>query len=121
MKIAVIGTHGIGKTTLVTNLYLYTLEHASNSRVICEVARECPLGINEHFTPESAVWIATEQVKRELDAKAKGADFILCDRSAVDPLVYAYTRFRPNLTPILNTLYQFAFSWLETYGDYSPS
>ena len=118
MKIAVVGTHGTGKTTLATKLYLHAVEHGYNTRLIHEVARDCPLGINEKFNLKSAAWIVSEHIKRELDAEAKGAKIIICDRSAIDPSMY--------LKPIVDNrvddsiamqLWVLGYRWLQTY-DY---
>jgi len=114
-KVAVIGAHGIGKTTLVTKYYLYSLDKGINSRVIREVARDCPLGINDKFTQESAIWIVSEQIKRELDAESKKIPLVICDRSSIDPIMYAYTKFGSLDTPILSSLLSLATSWLATY------
>lgn len=114
-KVAVIGAHGIGKTTLVTKYYLYSLDKGINSRVIREVARDCPLGINDKFNENSAVWIVSEQIKRELDAKSKNIPLVICDRSSIDPIMYAYTKFGNLDTPLLSSLLPLATSWLATY------
>lgn len=114
MKICVIGTHGIGKTTFLTNFYLFALHNGINTKVVREVARDCPLGINENFNPYSAAWILTEQINRELDAKAKNFPLVLCDRSAFDPMMYSIVKF--GLEEVgFKEMYNFAVRWMDTY------
>lgn len=115
MKIAVIGTHGIGKTTFITQLYTYCVQIGSNVRLIHEVARDCPLGINECFSQESATWIMTTQIARELEAKARGADVVLCDRSAIDPIMYLHAKFGHNHDDTSFCMSELAYAWLATY------
>lgn len=116
MKICVIGAHGIGKTTFLTDFYLFALHNGINTKVVREVARDCPLGINENFNPNSAVWIVTEQINRELDAVAKKFPLILCDRSSFDPMMYAIVKFGED-DPIFKDTYNFSIRWMDTYDS----
>jgi nicotinamide riboside kinase len=112
MKIAIIGTHGIGKSTLATKFVLYALNSAINVKLVREVARDCPLGINEKFNVDSATWIVCEQIKRELDATAKGYPLIICDRSSIDPIMYSRVKFYSDRLGALTSL---ASSWFLSY------
>jgi len=87
-KIAVVGAHGVGKTTLCKGLCLECERSGRTYVLIDEVARSCPLPIGPNQGIEATLWILTEQIKREAEATLKNPDFILCDRSAIDPLVY---------------------------------
>ena len=114
MKIAVIGTHSTGKTCLTSKMFAYASKNGINAHYIQEVARSCPLPINDGFTTEAATWIMSKQIALEIEARAKKPDFIICDRSCFDPIVYAikkfnYPRYRYSL------LYQYAQSVLKTY------
>lgn len=115
MKIAIIGTHGVGKTTLAGKFFLYALEKGRNAKLIHEVARDCPLGINENFCAASCTWILAEQIKREMEAHKKGANMIICDRSSIDPFMYLQDSFNDGRNSIIATLHAFALEWLKTY------
>lgn len=93
MRIAVIGTHSTGKTTLTSQMFAYASKNGLNAHYIHEVARSCPLPLNEGFTTEAATWIASKQMTLEIEARAKKYEFIICDRSIFDPVVYAINRF----------------------------
>lgn len=112
MKIAIIGTHGIGKSTLATKFSLYALNSSINFKLIREVARDCPLGINDKFTKKSAQWIVCEQIKRELDAEARGYKLTICDRSSIDPIMYARVKYPEYNSDVLSDM---AESWFLTY------
>ena len=88
MKIAVIGTHGVGKTTLVHMLATYAIRNAKKVSIIEEVVRDCPFPINDKSTIDWAYWLVTEQISRELSSEARKQDLIVCDRSAIDPVMY---------------------------------
>lgn len=88
MKIAIIGTHGIGKTTLSFSIAHHLKEKGINLKVIQEVARECPYPINEGMTKAAALWIFHEHSKKELDALVNHK-VIISDRSIIDSLIYA--------------------------------
>jgi thymidylate kinase len=113
MKIAIIGTHGVGKTTLAYQMVAEAKKRGKNACVIHEVARSCPFPLNDDFNVDGAHWIITSQINRELDAKAQKSDFIVCDRSAYDPICYLEAR---NFT-VQNCiqLEAFAYEWMKTY------
>lgn len=87
-KIAVIGTHGVGKTTLCTTMAEYAKGLGKSVECISEVARECPYPINDGMCYKAAEWITMTQVLRERAAERKSPDLIICDRSFFDPMVY---------------------------------
>lgn len=115
MKVAFIGTHGIGKTTLATRFHLYAIENNIPAKVISEVARDCPLGINDKFNISSAIWIVTEQINRELDSLTRPIHMTICDRSSIDPIMYLQAKLGSLEDSISKGLFGFAESWLETY------
>lgn len=88
MKIAIVGTHGTGKSTLSYLLASHYKKQGKNVKIIQEVARNCPFPINHGMTKEAALWIFYEHSKKELEAVEKH-EVVICDRSAYDSLVYA--------------------------------
>ncbi len=109
MKIAFIGTHGVGKTTLCFELAACLKRLDIGVDVVKEVARGCPLPINRETTDSAQAWILHTQVARELEL-TQAYEAIVCDRSVLDN--YAYMVFavgrRPELEPFLQ-------SWIATY------
>ena len=115
MKIAILGTHGVGKTTLATQLFTYCTRTGKNVRFIQEVVRDCPFGLHEKQSVETVSWIVSKQIGYELDAKARGADVIICDRSAMDPVMYLYAQVGVRVDEYAQNLSDLAHSWLNTY------
>ena len=109
MKIAFIGSHGVGKTTLCFDLAarLKRLDLAVD--LVKEVARECPLPINQDTTLEAQAWILHTQIAQEI-AVASRNQVVICDRSVLDN--YAYLTVRAGRKPEYDALVR---SWVETY------
>jgi len=68
LKIAFIGTHGVGKTTLCFDLAAHLKRLDFSVDLVKEVARECPLPINRDTTLEAQSWILHTQIAREIAA-----------------------------------------------------
>jgi len=115
VKIAILGTHGVGKTTLASQLFTYCVRNGKNARFIQEVVRDCPFGLHEKQSIDTVSWIIAKQIGYELDAKARGADVIICDRSAVDPVMYLYVQVGVKVDEYAQNLSDLAHSWLNTY------
>lgn len=86
-KLAFIGTHGVGKTTLCYGLAARLKARDLGVEVVHEVARRCPLPINEATSVASESWILHTQIAEELVAQAR-YPVVLCDRSVLDNYVY---------------------------------
>lgn len=95
MKIALIGTHGTRKTTIAHELVAQLKKQKLNAEFLREVARMCPLPINENTTKEAQEWIIFSQYTKELEMKRNG-EILLCDRSVLDGYVYYYNKFGEN-------------------------
>ncbi len=109
MKIAFIGTHGVGKTTLCYELAAALKRLDLSVDLVKEVARGCPLPINRETTDAAQNWILHTQVAREIELAA-AYDVIVCDRAVVDNyayMVHAAGR-RPELEPLIR-------HWMGTY------
>lgn len=87
MKIALIGTHGVGKTTLCYDLAARLKRLDRGVHLVTEVARECPLPINKGTTLDAQSWILHTQCAREIAGVASG-DVVVCDRSVLDNYAY---------------------------------
>ncbi|HUO85907.1 MAG TPA: ATP-binding protein [Thermoanaerobaculia bacterium] len=108
-KIAFIGSHGVGKTTLCYGLaaLLKSSDHAVE--VVHEVARRCPLPINEETSVASESWILHTQIAEEIVA-AHRYPVVICDRSVLDNYVYLLLAASPR--PELEGLVD---AWMATY------
>lgn len=87
MKIAIIGTHSTGKTTLLLKLKA-VLESANyQTNVVPELARLCPFPINEETTLEAQAWIQEQQIVQEKQLH-RPEKILLCDRATLDNFAY---------------------------------
>jgi nicotinamide riboside kinase len=109
VKIAFIGTHGVGKTTLCFDLASRLKRLDLGVDIVKEVARACPLPINRDTTLEAQSWILHTQIASELAAAAQ-YEVVICDRSVLDN--YAYLVHRLGRRAEYDAL---VARWLETY------
>ena len=109
MKIAFLGSHGVGKTTLCFDVAarLKRLDLAVD--LVKEVARSCPLPINKDTTLEAQSWILHTQIAEEL-AAASRYEVVVCDRSALDN--YAYLVHQAGRRPAYDALVR---EWMDSY------
>lgn len=109
MKIAFIGTHGVGKTTLCFELAAALKRLDLSVDLVKEVARGCPLPINRDTTSDAQNWILHTQVAREIELN-DGFDVIVCDRAVVDNYAYMVQAEgrRPELEPFIR-------NWMLSY------
>jgi hypothetical protein len=108
-KLAFIGSHGVGKTTLCYGLAARLKARDVALEVVHEVARRCPLPINQETGVASESWILHTQIAEELVAAAR-YPLVVCDRSALDNYVYLLLAAGPQ--PGLEALVDF---WMGTY------
>jgi len=87
LKVAFIGSHGVGKTTLCYGLAARLKARDVAVELVHEVARRCPLPINEETGVASESWILHTQVAEELVAQTRYS-VVVCDRSVLDNYVY---------------------------------
>ncbi|REJ99533.1 MAG: hypothetical protein DWQ36_25285 [Acidobacteria bacterium] len=108
-KIAFIGSHGVGKTTLVYGLAARLKARDFSLEVVVEVARRCPLPLNQETSLAAQSWILHTQIADELAAAAR-YPLVLCDRSVLDN--YAYLLLASGPRREVETLIE---CWLDTY------
>lgn len=87
MKIAFIGTHGVGKTTLCYDLGSILKRQDRHVDLVKEVARLSPLPINRRTSLEAQMWILMTQIAEEIRS-ASQHDVVVCDRSVLDNYAY---------------------------------
>jgi len=109
VKIAFIGSHGVGKTTLCYDLAAALKKQGLHVDMVKEVARLSPLPINRQTSLDAQMWILTTQIAEEIRSAAHH-EAVVCDRSVLDN--YAYLVFAAGkqrwLEPLVNR-------WMKTY------
>src|SRR5688572_10425379 len=110
LKVAFVGSHGVGKTTLCFDLASQLKRLDLGVDLVKEVARRCPLPINEQTTADAQSWILHTQVAEELAASAQ-YEVVVCDRSVLDN--YAYLVARSGRQPALDAL---VGEWIAGYS-----
>src|SRR3954468_21353002 len=110
LKVAFVGTHGVGKTTLCYDLAAQLKRLDLGVELVKEVARRCPLPINEETTLDAQAWILHTQIAEELEAAAR-YEAVICDRSVLDNYAYLVTRVgrRKDLDELVG-------SWIRGYN-----
>jgi nicotinamide riboside kinase len=110
LKLALIGTHGVGKTTLAYEICSLLKKADHNVELVTEVARQSPFPVNAATTLEGQLWILHAQIVAELDA-ARRAPNVICDRAVLDNYCYLVNKFgrQPQLESWLAW-------WMDTYS-----
>jgi thymidylate kinase len=109
MKVAFIGTHGVGKTTLCYDLASVLKRQGLNVDVVKEVARLSPLPINRKTSLDAQTWILMTQVAEEIRSSSQH-EVVVCDRSVLDN--YAYMMFACGRQRAVE---RFADHWMRSY------
>jgi GTPase SAR1 family protein len=87
LKIAFIGAHGVGKTTLCYDLVGMLKRKGVDADIVKEVARLSPLPINQQTSLHAQTWILMTQVAEEIRSGAFHP-VVVCDRSVLDNYAY---------------------------------
>jgi nicotinamide riboside kinase len=109
VKIAFIGTHGVGKTTLCYDLAAVLKRQGVHVDMVKEVARLSPLPINQKTPLDAQTWILTTQIAEEIRSSAHH-QVVVCDRSVLDN--YAYMALACGRQPVFERL---SVHWMKTY------
>ncbi|MBK5256268.1 MAG: AAA family ATPase, partial [Vicinamibacteria bacterium] len=109
MKIAFVGSHGVGKTTLCFDLAAQLKRRGINVDMVKEVARASPLPVNRKTSREAQLWILTTQVAEEIRALSH-SDVVVCDRAALDNYAYFFLACGRDLA-----VEKFVEMWMKTY------
>jgi hypothetical protein len=110
LKLALIGTHGVGKTTLAYEVCSLLKKADYNVELVTEVARRSPFPVNEGTTLDGQLWILHAQIAAELEAAAR-APHVICDRSALDNYGYLVNKFGRQ-----KQLETWLSWWMESYS-----
>ena len=112
-KLALVGTHGVNKTTVAYELAGVLKRRGQTVELLTEIARECPFPLNEQATREAYQWIIARQVQLEIE-KSPRADVLVCDRSVLDNFAY-YVRRYGNADEEAEALGLYCRSWMRSY------
>lgn len=109
MKIAIIGSHGCGKTALAFSLCTELQKRGHRVELVVEMARRSPFPINEATSQDGQLWILHRHIVAELEASVR-AESVVCDRSVLDNYAYYCHKFgqRPHLDDLVR-------EWIRTY------
>ncbi|AMW05777.1 ATP/GTP-binding protein [Gemmatimonas phototrophica] len=109
LKVAFVGTHGVGKTTLCFDLAAQLKRLDLGVDLVKEVARRCPLPINEDTTLDAQAWILHTQIAEEIAAASQN-EVVVCDRSVLDNYAYlvASAGRQSSLEPLV-------LQWVRSY------
>ena len=113
-KIAIFGTHGSAKTTLVYKLAAYCKMQDKNVKVIHETARQSPFPINTDAVYQTTLHVVASQLKEELEAEAEGCEISISDRSLSDAFIYINHLERDN--ELTQSLEKFCMQWIKQYN-----
>jgi predicted ATPase len=109
VKLAFIGTHGVGKTTLCYDLVSALKRQGVNADMVKEVARLSPLPINRKTSLDAQTWILMTQVAEEIRSSSQH-EVVVCDRSVLDN--YAYMVFACGRQ---RGIERFVDHWMKSY------
>ena len=109
MKVAFIGTHGVGKTTLCYDLAAVLKRQGINVDMVKEVARLSPLPINRKTSLDAQTWILATQIAEEIRSSSHH-EVVVCDRSVLDN--YAYMTFACGRQKAIE---RFVDYWMRSY------
>jgi len=109
MKVAFIGTHGVGKTTLCYELAAALKREGIHVDIVKEVARLSPLPINQKTSLEAQTWIFLTQMAEEIRSGSQH-DVLVCDRSVLDNYAYMMLAFGRQLP-----IERFMHHWMKGY------
>ena len=96
LRIAVLGTHSTGKTTLLKRIEMEMRGHGltvARTGQLGKRAAATGLPKMQHHTVQSTEWILAQGILDETSAAAQGAELILIDRAAHDAIAYFEAAF----------------------------
>jgi hypothetical protein len=111
-KIAIVGAHGSGKRYLCDALHARCAGNNYTSVLVNGASSQCPLPIYEKQNANSTLWICCKQIQMELEAELHEPDFIICNKSIIDHIIYLLANDQKEVN---SDIVDFAESYLKTY------
>lgn len=113
MKICVVGTHGVGKTTFCERIK-GDFERVGNSvHLIEDTLRENKSLMNSNFNETQALINYADQMKKELQTQQE-TDIVICDRSIMDSFMYVKALGKNSKR--LDSCMASALEWMYSYS-----
>lgn len=115
-KIAISGTHGSGKSTLVSELYSKLKKKNIRVNTTTEVARKSIFLASKEISPAMQLDLFGKQISEEMEA-SRNCDLLLCDRSIIDILMYTKLFFpnNPQAKMFSSAMEDFIKTYHKTY------
>jgi nicotinamide riboside kinase len=112
-KYAIIGAHSSGKSTFAMRLAYQLKILGQNVDLIQERVRYSPFPFNEKSTIQTNMWLYHKQICRELESETRGFDVLVCDRAAIDSIIYA--QYRGLYNDYMKILEDCTHEWMLSY------
>ena len=112
-KVALVGTHGVGKTTVAYELGGAIKRRGCTVELLTEIARECPFALNDQASREAHQWIIARQIQLEIEKRPR-AQVLICDRAVLDNFAY-YARLYGTTGEQAEALLAYCRAWMSTY------
>jgi len=93
MKIAIVGTHGSGKSTIISAVYSRLKKKNISIFIAPEVARSSLFLAAKEKVPKMQMDLFGRQISNEM-TNSRNCDILLCDRSLFDILMYTKIFFK---------------------------
>ncbi|MEO1128326.1 MAG: ATP-binding protein [Planctomycetota bacterium] len=118
MKILITGPFSTGKTTLVRQLAQAMQSRAMDVSIVEDVARGCPLPLNENQDLATSCWLLGEQIRQEALALRTSPRLIICDRGIPDFVAHTLYAQDEHQTPdahLADAFWGTSVAWSSTY------
>jgi thymidylate kinase len=113
-KIALSGTHGSGKTTLVNFVTGKLKSYAINIGCMAETARTSPFIINGTKSIDTQLHIFFKHIEQEILEKLSKYDIFLTDRTPIDMLAYTEL-FYPKEEDTIQMMHNLCQWYMKSY------
>ena len=87
-KVAIIGSHGVGKTSIAQGAKARLEEQGYRVEFLGELARMCPFQLNEESDFNAQFYMISGQVNEENKMAVGEPDILITDRCILDSLIY---------------------------------
>ena len=87
-KVAIIGSHGVGKTSIAQGAKARLESEGYSVEFLGELARQCPFQLNEESDFNAQFYMISGQVNEENKAALGEPDILITDRCILDSLIY---------------------------------
>jgi len=87
-KVAIIGSHGVGKTSIAQGAKARLEQEGYKVEFLGELARQCPFQLNEESDFNAQFYMISGQVNEENKSALGEPDILITDRCILDSLIY---------------------------------